>query len=72
MSREDEFDKFYKDGEYASWDPNSGVSRKTVLWIIWNAAWSAGYKDGREELAANLCRDLHTHMGKKTVFVLEE
>lgn len=72
MNRDDAFDKFYKAGEYARWDPDSGVtSKRTILWTIWNAAWSNGYKEGREELAAKLCRDLHQHMGKKTVVIMD-
>jgi len=72
MNRDDQFEKFYRDGEYAKWDPDSSfVSRKTVLRAIWEGGWSIGYKEGREELAAKLCRDLHQHMGKKTVLIMD-
>ena len=72
MNRDAVFDKFYKEGEYDKWDPDSKyMSRKTVLRALWGKAWVEGYKEGKGELAAKLCRDLHLHMGNKVVTILE-
>ena len=69
-----EFDKFYRNGEYSKWNPDDQtiVSRKTMLWWAWNAGWVAAYKEGREELAASLCRELHKNMGKKKIIVMDD
>jgi hypothetical protein len=65
---EKEFDKFYKESELWKWTPDDGVlSRKTVLWTVWNAAWQRGDKEGREYLAATLQVQLNKLMGKKSV-----
>jgi hypothetical protein len=67
-----EFEKFYKNGEYNKWRPEDGMlSKKTVMWQVWNAAWNMAYNESREDLAATLVRDLHMHMGKKKIIVVD-
>jgi len=70
---ESEFDKFYQAGEYDKWIPNDPqvVSRKTMLWWAWTASWDIAYREGREELAAAMCKDLHKNMGKKKIIVVD-
>ncbi len=72
MQSEREFDKFYAANEYARTLKDRSVSMKSILWSVWNAAWQQAYRKGREELAAELTRSLHQHMGKKRIIAFDE